>query len=331
MRTRIVMWVITAYITLNCPRIVYFIFSILFFGTRFRRVVAYLAAFSCFLVFLNGIFLTRRQPEVKTICIRSSKIPKSFDEYRIVQLSDIHLGGMMFPESELSRLLSVALEQHPDAVAFTGDLVVSDHIELNNEQMKLLRLLRGRDGMFAVQGNHDIGVYSYRGGEELPKIIDTLLFKQRNMGWTMLLDSTIYLRRGADSISLSGTAYSLQLYSRKVPYDIPEDYSLDSMYRQVPKNLFNITLTHLPMMSRQIIKAGYGDLILSGHVHAMQMKLSLFGYTFSPAQWLYKHWSGLYDIDGHKLYVNDGYGSVGFFLRLGVKPEVSVIILHSEC
>lgn len=329
-RVKLVMWVITLYMVINCPRIVYFFLRVLFFRTRFGKTLSLMVAGSLVFVFLNGTFFTRRKPEVRKIEIRSEKIPKSFDGYRIVQLSDMHLAGMMFPHVELSNLLSIMEAQKADAVVFTGDLIVADHNELGSKQINFLKQLKGRDGIFAVQGNHDIGIYSYRPKEQLPYAVDTLLLKQRDMGWTMLLDSTIYLKRGRDSISLSGTAYTYPLYSRKAHYELPSGYSLDSMYKSVPPSLFNITLTHLPMMAPLIIREGYGDLILAGHVHSMQMKLSIFGHCFSPAQWMYRHWSGLYDIDGHQLYVNDGFGNVGFFFRIGVKPEISLIILHSN-
>lgn len=94
------------------------------------------------------------------------------------------------------------------------------------------------------------------------------------------------------------------------------------------RETFNITLAHVPQLWEQITTAGYGDLTLSGHVHAMQLKIRFSGRGWSPASWLYEHWSGRYDNDdGRTLYINDGTGYVGYPMRLGARPEITLLTL----
>ena len=103
--------------------------------------------------------------------------------------------------------------------------------------------------------------------------------------------------------------------------------ALGRAYAGVPDSLFNITLVHLPQLWGQILETGHGDLTLSGHVHSMQFKIRPWGRGWSPASWIYEHWSGRYDADGRTLYVNDGTGYVAYPMRLGAWPEVTLFTL----
>ena len=136
-----------------------------------------------------------------------------------------------------------------------------------------------------------------------------------------------YLRRGGDSISLTGLSFDPALRHMRHDPDLPPA-DLSGAYRGVPDSLYNITAVHIPQLWGQIADAGYGDLTLAGHVHSMQMKLRLFGRAFSPAQLLYTRWSGRYDEGGRTLYINDGTGYVVFPMRLGAYPEITLITLR---
>ena len=146
------------------------------------------------------------------------------------------------------------------------------------------------------------------------------------MGWRVLEDTTLYLRRGADSISLTGISFDPALRSRRHDRHLPAD-NLPTIYAGVPDSLYNITLVHVPQLWKPVMEAGYGDLTLSGHVHAMQFKIRPWGRGWSPAAWLYEHWSGRYDDGRHTLYINDGTGCVAYPMRLGAWPEVTLFTL----
>lgn len=146
-------------------------------------------------------------------------------------------------------------------------------------------------------------------------------------GWRVLDNETVYLRRGDDSIALSGISYDRSLARQRHDRTLP-GYDFSTTYRDVPQELYNITAAHIPQLWEQILDAGYGDLTLSGHVHSMQCKIRLFGRAFSPAQLMYRHWSGPYEKQGRTLYVNDGIGYVGFPMRIGANPEITLFELR---
>ncbi len=155
-----------------------------------------------------------------------------------------------------------------------------------------------------------------------------MVARQRAMGWTVLEDTTVYLRRGADSISLTGLSFDPALRERRHDRDLPGT-AIPKAYAGVPDSLYNIALVHIPQLWEQIVEAGYGDLTLSGHVHSMQLKIRPWGRGWSPVKWIYKHWSGRYDTGRHTLYVNDGTGYVAFPMRLGAWPEVTLFTLRT--
>ena len=193
--------------------------------------------------------------------------------------------------------------------------------------MRLLGGLRAPYGVVSVTGNHDAGVYikdsiAHPAQASLAEVVA----RQREMGWRVLEDTTVYLRRGADSISLTGLSFDPALRERRHDRDLPGT-AIPKAYAGVPDSLYNIALVHIPQLWEQIVEAGYGDLTLSGHVHSMQLKIRPWGRGWSPAKWIYKHWSGRYDTGRHTLYVNDGTGYVAYPMRLGAWPEVTLFTL----
>ena len=213
-------------------------------------------------------------------------------------------------------------------VIFCGDLVNIRYTELDSTAMRLLGGIRSRYGTFSITGNHDTGNY-VRDTLSLPPAtnIAALVERQRAMGWRVLDNETVYLRRGDDSIALSGISYDRSLARQRHDRTLP-GYDFGTTYRDVPQELYNITAAHIPQLWEQILDAGYGDLTLSGHVHSMQCKIRLFGRAFSPAQLMYRHWSGPYEKQGRTLYVNDGIGYVGFPMRIGANPEITLFELR---
>lgn len=121
-----------------------------------------------------------------------------------------------------------------------------------------------------------------------------MIARQRAMGWNVLEDTTVYLRRGGDSISLTGLSFDPALRHMRHDPDLPPA-DLSGAYRGVPDSLYNITAVHIPQLWGQIADAGYGDLTLAGHVHSMQMKLRLLGRAFPRRTALSTRWSGRYD------------------------------------
>jgi len=311
-------WMVTA-----LPRMVFYVFSLL----RLRRA-GYVAAACLALFFAWGATTGRTRLLVNRVEIRSARIPAGFDGFRIAQISDIHLGTIVRPERELVRIVDSIEALRPDLVVFTGDLVNIRYTELDGRVRQLLGRLKAPCGVVSVTGNHDVGVY-IKDSVALPAAVSLaeVIARQRAMGWRVLEDTTLYLRRGGDSISLSGISFDPSLREKRHDRHLPAA-DLARVYRDVPDTLFNITAVHIPQLWPQITAAGYGDLTLAGHVHSMQMKFRVGrGRGWSPARLLYDRWSGRYDDAGRTLYINDGTGCVGFPMRLGAWPEITLFTL----
>lgn len=317
------MWLFWGWIITVLPRLAFYVFNFI----HLRRT-GYAVAGALVLFFLWGTTWGRTRIHVNRVEICSERIPEAFDGYRFVQITDTHVGTLVRPGRELTRLADSVNALRPDAVFFTGDLVNIRAEELDERVMALLRRIEGP--VWSVTGNHDVGTYikdsvRFPAADEAREVVA----RQRSMGWNVLEDTTVYLRRGADSISLTGLSFDPALRERRHDRDLPGT-AIPSAYSGIPDSLYNITLVHIPQLWEQIVEAGYGDLTLVGHVHSMQFKIRPWGRGWSPAEWIYKHWSGRYDTGRHTLYVNDGTGYVAYPMRLGAWPEVTLFTLRCK-
>lgn len=279
------------------------------------------------LYFMYGAFVTRTNYQVKEVKLAFNNLPESFDGYKVAFISDIHIGSMWNAEKELEKLSSVISSTGADLVLFGGDLVNLHHSELTPQILDILSRIKGKHGTFAVLGNHDTGTY-IKGAEKAFYELNTACLNNElsKVGWVLLRDSTVYINKGNDSIAITGIDYSDRLLGYKHSFSAIEGFDVSGIYENVPDEAFNITISHLPQLWYTLCDGGYSDLTLAGHIHAMQMKIA----GFSPAALIYDEWSGLYERPNGKLYINDGIGSVGFFARIGARPEVTVIELKSK-
>ena len=278
-------------------------------------------------LFVWGATAGRTTIRVNRTEVCSERLPAGLDGFRIAQITDTHLGTVVRPEAELRRLVDSVNSLRPDLIVFCGDLVNIRSSELDARARQLLGGLRAPYGVVSVTGNHDAGLYIKDTVAQSPAAsLAEVIARQRAMGWNVLEDTTVYLRRGGDSISLTGLSFDPALRERRHDRDLPGT-AIPKAYAGVPDSLYNITLVHIPQLWEQIVKAGYGDLTLAGHVHSMQLKIRPWGRGWSPAKWIYKHWSGRYDTGRHTLYVNDGTGYVAYPMRLGAWPEVTLFTL----
>ena len=266
---------------------------------------------------IYGSFIGRTQFDVKEVTYSSSKLPSSFDGYRIVQLSDIHIGSWQGNASAIQNLVNLVNEQHPDLIAFTGDLVNHRAIELNDFQ-HILAGLKAKDGVYSILGNHDSGPYfRWKNKQEQDDNLSDLQQRQAAMGWKLLNNSHTILIQGNDSIALIGVENE-----GEPPF---------SQYADLPKamqgteGMFQILLSHNPThWRREVLPESDIDLMLAGHTHAMQLKLG----NYSPSSYIYPEWSGMYLEGTRGLYVNVGIGYVGLPFRFGAWPEITVLTLR---
>ena len=282
-------------------------------------------------VMAHGVVVTRTNYQINRVVIESDRVPESFSGYRILQLSDLHIGTMLNPEKQISELAELCNQEAADMIAMCGDLVNIRYEELTPSITEALQKFEARDGIYSIIGNHDVGVYIKDSITFTPdNNTRQLILRQKSLGWNVLDNSSEKIYRGGDSIFVTGITYEKELQDHRHSRKLPEvDFA--AAYKGVDSGCFTITLSHIPQLWDKILSESQADLTLAGHVHAMQIKLPIGGRGLSPSALLYKRWSGLYEEQGRWLYINDGIGCVGFPMRIGARPEITIFELrHTE-
>ncbi|MBO8438289.1 MAG: metallophosphoesterase [Bacteroidetes bacterium] len=283
------------------------------------------AVIACALPFLllHSTLYTRKHFRIAEVNICSNKIPQAFDGYKIVQISDMHLKTLYGDTAFINRMVDTINSYNPDIVCFTGDLV-----SIRSDEMfpyiKNLSRFRAKNGVYSVLGNHDYGdYYKWPSPEAKEQNMQQMKNAQEQMGWNMLNNSSVEIVAASDTIVLIGVENW-----GKPPFKRYGDLSVS--YPALYDDKYKILLTHDPAHWDTVLATSNIDLTLSGHVHAMQFKITLFGHSLSPASYIHDRWSGRYDKDGATLYVNDGIGCTLFPARIGAFPEITVLTLRSE-
>lgn len=246
-------------------------------------------------------------------------LPKSFDGYRIVQISDLHIGSYNSRSSFVRRMVEKVNALQPDMIVFTGDMVNVKAEEVEPFRAELSKL-RARDGVYAVLGNHDYGNYArYSTPDGAEQNTRKLVQLERELGWNVLEDRHVVISRGNECIAVVGVGDI-----GKPPFKVKGD--LTKARKNLSDNIFQILLSHDPSHWRmEVLPKTDIELMLAGHTHAMQVEIG----KFSPVMWLYDEWGGEYDEDGQQLYVSTGLGGSLPF-RIGATPEIVVHTLHSK-
>lgn len=268
-------------------------------------------------ILLYGSFIGKDRFEIKEITYRSPRLPQTFEGYRIVQLSDIHIGSWQGNAQVLQQMVDLVNAQHPDLIVFTGDLVNHRATELNGFE-KILSGLHAKDGVYSILGNHDYGpYYPWKSQQEQADNLADLKRRQAAMGWQLLNNDHATLYLGGDSIALIGVENE-----GEPPFSQHGDLS---KALQGTEGMFQLLLSHNPThWRREVLLESDVDLMLAGHTHAMQLAIG----RYSPSSWVYPEWSGLYKEGTQGLYVNVGIGFVGLPFRFGAWPEITVITLE---
>lgn len=254
---------------------------------------------------------------VNEVAMHIPNLPQSFEGYRVLQVSDIHSGSFRDMPDILEELVKRVNEQQADVILFTGDLVNQRSSELE-QFMQILSGFRANDGVYSILGNHDYGrYYRWQGKDDEARDTDRLCDLQRQMGWKMLRNEHDILHHGTDSIAIIGVENE-----GRPPF--PQEADLPRAMKGT-EGMTKILLSHDPTHWRkEVIPTTDIALTLSGHTHGTQF--ILFGW--SPAQYIYDEWGGLYKEGTQQLYVNVGIGFVGLPFRFGAWPEITVFTLH---
>ena len=250
-------------------------------------------------------------------------LPAGFKGLKIVHISDIHSGS--FTDADAVRHgVQKILDEKPDIILFTGDLV-NDMASEMQEYVHIFGLLKAPMGIYSTLGNHDYGDYATWPRDGITKEENMANLKQlyEIMGWRLLMNEHVALERGGDKIALLG----IENWSTKARF--PKHGRMDLAHKGTEDFPFKILMSHDPSHWEGQVIPDYADvdLMLSGHTHGMQFGVQIPGFKWSPVQYLYKQWSGLYENEKQKLYVNPGFGFIGYPGRVGILPEITVIEL----
>lgn len=271
-----------------------------------------------------GHYWGRFSYETKTLTLSQPTLPKTFDGYRIVHISDMHLDGWAGHEDDLRKIVEEVNAQNPDLVCFTGDLISITSDELR-PFIPVLKGLRAKDGVVSILGNHDYMPYTKWSGmtdeQRWQKVEELKRMEREELGWQLLMNENLIIRHGNDSIAVLGSEnQSLGAHNIIVRGDLKKTMQgTDGMYR--------ILLTHDPTHWRgEVLGKTDIPLTLSGHTHGGQVNILGLFYV---STFIYKEHAGLYTENGQNLYVNIGLGGTAP-LRIGATPEVTVVELKTD-
>ena len=267
-------------------------------------------------------FSNKYNYQIKKVKLAFNSLPNSFKGFKIVHISDIHSGSFN-DRKAVQHGVDMILQQEPDVILFTGDLVNDRHNEVI-DYVDIFKQLKAKHGVFSTLGNHDYGDYvKWESPEAKTKNLDKLKDLQAQMGWKLLMNEHVALEKNNEKIALIG----IENWGAKGRF--PKYGKLKDAHENTKDFSFKILMSHDPSHWDAEVKPLYGDidLMLSGHTHGMQFGFETPFFKFSPVQWMYKQWAGLYEDGSQKLYVNRGFGFIGYPGRVGILPEITVIEL----
>ena len=249
-------------------------------------------------------------------------LPSSFKGLKIVHISDIHSGSFADKQAVLHGVEKI-LNEKPDVILFTGDLVNDVADEMKN-YMDVFNRLKAPMGVYSTLGNHDYGDYVHWDTPEEKKAnLERLKNVHGELGWRLLMNELVELQKGDEKIALIG----IENWGAKARF--PKYGDMKKAYQGADTYPFKILMSHDPSHWDAQVRPSYPavDLTLSGHTHGMQFGVEIPGFKWSPVQYIYKQWAGLYEEGRQKLYVNRGYGFIGYPGRVGILPEITVLEL----
>lgn len=256
--------------------------------------------------------------------IASPRIPESFDGVKIVQISDAHLGSFGDSYQPIEKAVEMINDLEPDYVFFTGDMV-NNHANEASSWVNIFKNIKAKEGKYSIFGNHDYSDYGNFTAEERTASVKQLKSIHQEMGFRLLEDESIELRKNNDTITLIGVHNWGKGFHQVGDLD-------KALIGVSPKN-FQILLSHDPTHFEEQVKNKTSiDLTLSGHTHGMQMGIEIpsLNIKWSPVKFWYPRWAGMYQESGQKLYVNRGFGVLAYPGRVGMSPEITLFTLQSE-
>lgn len=270
-----------------------------------------------------GILSGAHDYHVRNVTLNLKNLPKQFDGMKIAQLSDIH-SGSFFNKTAVKGGVEMLMKEKPDMFFFTGDLVnniapeVKDYIEVFSK-------IKAPLGTFSTLGNHDYGDYTqWISAEKKRQNLNDLIGAHKTMGWDILLDEHREVKVDGEKLGILGIqnwgAGGFSKYG-----------NLEKAHANTQDLPVKLLLSHDPSHWKGQVLSHYKDIdvAFAGHTHGMQYGVELGSFKWSPVQLRYKEWAGLYEEGDQKLYVNRGFGYIGYPGRVGIYPEITIFELKS--
>ncbi|MDQ6608549.1 MAG: metallophosphoesterase [Bacteroidota bacterium] len=276
---------------------------------------------SLFTTLLYG-FTNKYNYKIKRVHLQFSNLPAAFKGIKIVHISDIHSGSFTNTEA-VKKGVDKIVGLQPDLILFTGDLV-NNKAEEMAPYMDVFNKLNAPLGVYSIFGNHDYGDYtSWDSPQQKIDNLETLKKVHAQLGWRLLLDEHLPIEKGGDQIALIG----IQNWSALSNF--PKYGNLPKAYAGAEKYPFKILMSHDPTHWDAEVRPKFSDidLTLAGHTHGFQFGVEIPGFRWSPVQYVYRQWAGLYKQGAQTIYVNRGYGFIGYPGRVGVLPEITLLEL----
>ena len=270
-----------------------------------------------------GIISGAHDYRVRRIKLPVKGLPKALEGLRIGQLSDIH-SGSFWNKTAVKGGVQMLQDEKVDLAFFTGDLVNNKATEMQ-EWGSIFAKVNAPLGVYSVFGNHDYGDYvEWESQAKKQKNLADLATIHKNMGWNLLINEHKIIKVDGEKLGVIG----VENWGAKARF--PKYGKLDVATQNLPETSVNMLLSHDPSHWQAEVLPKYDniDLTLSGHTHGMQFGVDIPGFKWSPVQYVYDEWAGLYKSKDQYLYVNRGYGYIGYPGRVGILPEISVIILE---
>ncbi|WP_367916075.1 metallophosphoesterase [Leadbetterella sp. DM7] len=268
-----------------------------------------------------GILSGAYDYRVRRVSLPLKGLPKQFHGMTLAQLSDIH-SGSFYNKKAVNGGIDMLLAEKPDVVFFTGDLVNDRATELQ-EYFDTFKRVQAPLGVFSTLGNHDYGDYaSWASPRAKQQNLLNLMEGHRLMGWDLLMDENRSITLGGEKLGIIGIQNWGAGFTQKG--------DLKKALQGSEEFTNKLLLSHDPSHWRaQVLGQTDIDAAFAGHTHGMQFGIEIPGFRWSPAQYRYKEWAGMYEENGQMLYVNRGFGFLGYPGRVGILPEITIFTLQA--
>ncbi|TAE22212.1 MAG: metallophosphoesterase [Cytophagales bacterium] len=269
-----------------------------------------------------GILSGAHDYRVRRVRLALKNLPKGFEGMRIAQLSDIH-SGSFFNKTAVKGGVEMLLKEKPDMVFFTGDLVNNTADEVQ-DYIPIFRHVKAPLGVYSTLGNHDYGDYVQWPSQQVKQQnLRNLKEAHRLLGWNLMLDEHRIFTQDGDKIALIG------IENWGAGQRWPKYGNLANAYRGTEDYPVKLLLSHDPSHWEAQVRPQFPgiDAMFAGHTHGMQFGVEIGGFKWSPSQYVYKQWAGLYRQGDQQLYVNRGFGYLGYPGRVGILPEITIFEL----